>query len=358
MKKEELLEKMELIEDEYIEEAAPEEKQEQAERKNRVLRILIPAALLSAAAVAVFFITRNFFPTIRPETPYETRHVTPDPGAARPENETMPERRWEDLEVYEKFTAFSLDGRQYEACFTRIADELAGESLGPVHFSTQDWNGDPFEDDGEIFTIRGMDRAYALAVRYVDAEGLYSFINYREEPGTLADFSRAIDIPGRLTSTGSAMYNYLDRNGKYHPITFEGLTTAFVQKEILEACQDAPYVPGFDPGFSQMSVGVSIPELGSSNVCFRITEDGHLWTNLLRACFGFNIGEERAKALIEKINENYTGVELIYDEPAPGTAAENEEGAAGDGAQDDGIVIEYTSGAAAPDAAGEEILSE
>ena len=121
---------------------------------------------------------------------------------------------------------------------------------------------------------------------------------------------------------------------------------------------DAPYVPGFDPGFSQMAVGVSIPELGSSNVCFRITEDGHLWTNLLRACFGFNIGEERAKALIEKINENYTGVELIYDEPAPGTAAENEEGAAGDGAQDDGIVIEYTSEAAAPDTAGEEILSE
>ncbi len=181
MKKEELLEKMELIEDEYIEEAAPAEKQGQAGRKHRVLRILIPAALLSAAA-AVFFIARNFFPTIRPETPYETRHVTPDPDAARPENETMPERRWEDLEIYEKFTAFSLDGRQYEACFTRIADELAGESLGPVHFDTQDWNGDPFEDDGEIFTIRGMDRAYALAVRYVDAEGLYSFINYLEEP--------------------------------------------------------------------------------------------------------------------------------------------------------------------------------
>ena len=352
--KEELLEKMELIEDEYIEEAAPEEKQAQAGRKHRVLRILIPAALLSAAAAAIFFIARNFFPTIRPETPYETRHVTADPGATRPENETMPERRWEDLEIYEKFTAFSLDGRQYEACFTRIADELAGESLGPVHFSTRDWNGNPFEDDGEIFTIRDMDSAYALAVRYADAEGLYSFINYMEEPETLADFSRAINMTTLLTATGDAMYYYLDKNGEYHPITFEGLTTAFVQKEILEACQDAPYVPGFDPGFSQMSVGVSIPELGSSNVCFRITEDGHLWTNLLRACFGFNIGEERAKALIEKINENYTGVELIYDEPG---AATGQEGAAGDGAQDDGIVIEYTSGAA-PDAAGEQTRQE
>lgn len=63
---------------------------------------------------------------------------------------------------------------------------------------------------------------------------------------------------------------------------------------------------------------------------------------------------ERNEEAIEKISTNFTGYELIYDEPGEGVP-ENEDGLEN---EEPGIVIEYTTETAVSPASGEEAAEE
>ena len=346
MNNEDLLKNMDLIEDPYIEEAAGSaEAREDAENDSgasgekeavrRALRILIPVAILSAAAAVALLVSRAFYHPLKPnETPYETRHVVPGETEPETRNEITPEPAWGEREIYERFTAMDFQGIHYESCWRRIEESSVGEKLGDVHLVTSDWDGNTEETDAEVFTLNGMDPAYAVAVRYQDTEGTYSFVNRASQPKDLAAFMDALDLKTRLVTMDTASGVYKDQNGHYHTIEFEGITREFVLEEVLEACKDAPYTPELIGGVNELSFGVLIPEFNDHFMTFSVnTENGILWTNILGVGHYFIIGEDAAKDLIEKVNRNFKGYEIIYDyqeEPGvPEIMPEGEESAPG-----------------------------
>ena len=321
MNKEELLKNMDLIEDPYIEEAAPAEDTLEVSVKKegarRVLRILIPVAILGAAAAVALLVSRTLYHPLKPDqTPYETRHVVPGETVPETQNETMTEPAWGEREIYERFTAMDFRGIHYESSWHRIEDGSAGEKLGDVHLVTSDWDGNTEETDAEVFMLNGMDPTYAVAVRYKDTEGTYSFANLASQPKDLAAFMDALDLKTRLVIMDTASGVYKDQTGHYHTIEFEGITREFVLEEVLEACKEAPYAPDFVGGVNELSFGVLVPEFNDHFMTFSVnTENGILWTNILGVGHNFIIGEDAANALIEKVNKNFKGYEIIYDYP-------------------------------------------
>lgn len=349
MKKDEMLEKMELIDERFIEEAAPDGGMgENGGRVRTVLKVLIPAALVAAAALFVVLASRQFFRPEGPEkTPYETKVVYPGGETEKAtEQETATERRWEEMETYERFTAMTLGGTLYEACYVRIDDAAAGEKLSDMHFVTEDWNGNPEEIDGEVFRISGINPEYLICVRYQDTEGTYSFLNPCVLPKDLGDFFSGLNAESQLLTMDTATYYYCDPEGHYHNIQFEGITREFILNDILEAYQDAPYSQEFMVERTAMSFGVQIPELCGHYMSLGISENGYLWSNLMHVGHCFYIGEDAAKALIEKVDQSFTGYELIYDFPDDvQTDVELESGVE--------TMIEYTSEAHTPEAGTE-----
>jgi hypothetical protein len=126
-------------------------------------------------------------------------------------------------------------------------------------------------------------------------------------------------------SYGSAYY-YTD-GGK--TIEFQGLDKQKVWDILFEDGQKCTVVEDPDKLLlngefkKKLDIGINIPVLGCENKSISISENGYLFTNILNKALIFNIGEEKAKNIIDYVKNNCKGYELVYREGDNSQNAEN-----------------------------------
>ena len=126
-------------------------------------------------------------------------------------------------------------------------------------------------------------------------------------------------------SYGSAYY-YTD-GGK--TIEFQGLDKQKVWDILFEDGQKCTVVKDPDKLLlngefkKKLDIGINIPVLGCENKSISVSENGYLFTNILNKALIFNIGEEKAKNIIDYVKNNCKGYELVYREGDNSEIAEN-----------------------------------
>ena len=121
-------------------------------------------------------------------------------------------------------------------------------------------------------------------------------------------------------------YYYTD-GGK--TIEFQGLDKQKVWDILFEDGQKCTVVEDPDKLLlngefkKKLDISTNIPVLGCENKSISISENGYLFTNILNKALIFNIGEEKAKNIIDYVKNNCKGYELVYREGDNSENAEN-----------------------------------
>jgi hypothetical protein len=126
-------------------------------------------------------------------------------------------------------------------------------------------------------------------------------------------------------SYGSAYYY----TGGVKTIEFQGLDKQKVWNILFEDGQKCTVVEDPDKLLlngefkKKLDIGINIPVLGCENKSLSVSENGYLFTNILNKALIFNIGEEKAKNIIDYVKNNCKGYELVYREGDNSENAEN-----------------------------------
>ncbi len=153
---------------------------------------------------------------------------------------------------------------------------------------------------------------------------LYVYINEDYKPKTLYQLGFETNLK-QYGSYGSAYY-YTD-SGK--TIEFQGLDKQKVWDILFATGEKCTLVEDPDKLLlngefkKKLDISTNIPALGCENKSISVSENGYLFTNILNKALIFNIGEEKAKNIIDYVKNNCKGYELVYREGDNSEIAEN-----------------------------------
>ncbi len=297
--------------------------------------------------------------SVTEETEYEKKTVKKDDSSKKadidePFSGTLHERinkiAFYNFSTYEKFNVTEFTGTH-----KYIKDDMLDKQLYENYYDSR--NISMTNTTTNIYKIKDITREVAIAVDLIDLtplfdelersglnpeqrdeaqidyirkhkpdseEGYYIYINEDYKPKTLYQlgFETALKQYG---SYGSAYY-YTD-GGK--TIEFQGLDKQKVWDILFEDGQKCTVVEDPDKLLlngefkKKLDISTNIPVLGCENKSISISENGYLFTNILNKALIFNIGEEKAKNIIDYVKNNCKGYELVYREGDNSENAEN-----------------------------------
>ncbi len=205
---------------------------------------------------------------------------------------------WEELEIYEKYFTFSLDGVKYAKHGGEIYTTYVGEKIGDaVAVGYDEITNEEHNINCEVFGVNKLNR-YA-AVKYEGYDGYYLYkVDEFSPPQSLGQFIEEYNLKEYLSLTQFYYTLDGDDNGHY-----------YFSKDIwdmLLSYSDAPfakdytyYQDGEDIGFSATSEA-----LGIKNRSFQITADGYITTNIADYGYNFYIGTDAARKIIDFVYSN------------------------------------------------------
>ena len=228
--------------------------------------------------------------------------------------------RWEDMKIYEKYSSFPFNGREYGARSGVVPEERLGEKLGDVTACGWDEYADLNGEDAlrtleaEVFAITEISPEYAVAVRFAGTESCYAAVNSSMRPHTLGEFMNALNLQSEL-QFGYIWYEYKRPNGEIAFIRFENAE----REKILEMLLSAPEAENvfseqdFYTEKKLLDISVDVPLFGYKNISIALFEGGWVQTNILETGKRFCIGEENTQAFIEYVIKQCEGYEIRYD---------------------------------------------
>jgi len=255
------------------------------------------------------------------------------PASASAEGTPPP---WEEMEIYDQYSAFIFDGRLYRANGPATIDpeKLEGE---PVELTAFSYGGGQTPEDIDytpehqipalVSHIRGVSAACAVAVQYEGTEEWYpardrNFWDYT--PQTLGQFIDDLNLRENLTF-GTIYYTYWP-GGEHAEVHFDSVDSEKIWELLLSnteaenVCKDIPsgqLLDLFDPEEGEpdtiLEISVSIPILGEENLALEVREDGYISTNLMGMTQkAFQIGEENTQAFVDYVLNECEGYEIRY----------------------------------------------
>ena len=297
--------------------------------------------------------------SVTEETDYEKKIVKTDSSSDALDSETTaqkPNEFYTEIFLRNKYSFEQALYTKYISTHKEIKKDLIDKEIGGYHDInelTLKYEKYKNYDIAKTYILKGISSDLAVAVGFIDMSDFYDefqkysdSINFNEERSKFIQnreptefcvyvnenykvstlyqlgFETALKQYG---SYGSAYY-YTD-GGK--TIEFQGLDKQKVWDILFEDGQKCTVVEDPDKLLlngefkKKLDIGINIPVLGCENKSISISENGYLFTNILNKALIFNIGEEKAKNIIDYVKNNCKGYELVYREGDNSQNAEN-----------------------------------
>lgn len=336
MKSEELLDKMDLIDEKTVQEAL--DYGASGSRKKKVLISVLAAAAALILTVGTAVGVRQIVKGRVWEEKYETRYVSNDAETvAELTDELLVNKPWEEMTMPERYNEISWRGLFY-SIRTIISPERAGEKIADIDVTgTHPFTGEEHTTTAEIYHFNGYDDNAAVLVRFAESPEYFAAVCPAYKPATLGDYLAGINAEEALLVPGIVEYVYYDSSNNVHRITFEGLTKEWLMsyfakyaKVPAETLMEILQKDNAN-NISYMSCRVAEEEFSRENGIFYanfwFTKTGYMATNILDAGHAFYVGEEGVKEFENYLKDNLKGYEDIVrpgpDIKTPETAEEN-----------------------------------
>lgn len=297
--------------------------------------------------------------SVTEETDYEKKIVKTDSSSDALDSETTaqkPNEFYTEIFLRNKYSFERPLYTKYISTNKEIKKDLIDKEIGGYHDInelTMKYEKYKNYDIAKTYILKGISSDLAVALDFIDMSDFYRKIEKNKDSLNLnverwnyiqsqkpTDFYVYINEDYKVStlyqlgfetalkqygSYGSAYY-YTD-GGK--TIEFQGLDKQKVWDILFEDGQKCTVVEDPDKlllngNFKQkLDISTNIPVLGCENKSISISENGYLFTNILNKALIFNIGEEKAKNIIDYVKNNCKGYELVYREGDNSEIAEN-----------------------------------
>ncbi|WP_028505560.1 hypothetical protein [Ruminococcus sp. FC2018] len=297
--------------------------------------------------------------SVTEETDYEKKIVKTDSSSDALDSETTaqkPNEFYTEIFLRNKYSFEQSLYTKYISTHKEIKKDLIGKEIGEYHDInelTMRYEKYKNYDIAKTYILQGISSDLAVAVGFIDMSDFYRKIEKNNDNLNLnverwnyiqshkpTDFYVYINEDYKVStlyqlgfetnlkengSYGSAYY-YTD-GGK--TIEFQGIDKQKVWDILFSNGEKYTLVDDPDKlllngNFKQkLDISTNIPVLGCENKSISISENGYLFTNILNKALIFNIGEEKAKNIIDYVKNNCKGYELVYREGDNSQNAEN-----------------------------------
>lgn len=313
MKKESLLNIVGSIDDEFIEKALPEEKSAKNGKRTKRLRFAAAAACLFAAvAIGIPLISGHFSDHSEVFDPSE-KQKDPNVFFSSEEGYVF---EWEYLSDHERFTSVNCNGMLYLASYTAaINEDSIGEKLEDSVAFGYDTHDKKYTKECEIYSVKGIDSDYYVAVRLEGEREFYSFrANNSVFPYSLGDFMECFSVTEYLPLSKCAVYENNEMTG-YYPVSDD--VSSEVWKMLKQHSDAGISDASLDfsnefRGDNYISFTVNSPEYGVTRNVFTVYDTGYIFTNVNSYGYIINIGEDSAKEIISYVKKNMGNEEIPY----------------------------------------------
>ncbi len=297
--------------------------------------------------------------SVTEETDYEKKIVKTDSSSDALDSETTaqkPNEFYTEIFLRNRYSFEQSLYTKYISTHKEIKKDLIDKEIGGYHDInelTMKYEKYKNYDIAKTYILKGISSDLAVALDFIDMSDFYRKIEKNKDSLNLnverwnyiqshkpTDFYVYINEDYKVStlyqlgfetalkengSYGSAYY-YTD-GGK--TIEFQGLDKQKVWDILFEDGQKCTVVKDPDKLLlngefkKKLDIGINIPVLGCENKSISVSENGYLFTNILNKALIFNIGEEKAKNIIDYVKNNCKGYELVYREGDNSEIAEN-----------------------------------
>ncbi len=237
---------------------------------------------------------------------------------------------------------------KYISTHKEIKKDLIDKEIGGYHDInelTMKYEKYKNYDIAKTYILKGISSDLAVAIAFIDMSDFndefqkYSdSINFNEERPKFIQNREPTEFCVYVNENYkvSTLYQLgfetaLKQYGSYgsKTIEFQGLDKQKVWDILFEDGQKCTVVEDPDKLLlngefkKKLDIGINIPVLGCENKSISVSENGYLFTNILNKALIFNIGEEKAKNIIDYVKNNCKGYELVYREGDNSQNAEN-----------------------------------
>lgn len=307
MRGNEFLDKMELVNSEYVEAA---EKVPYKKKKSWVKWGAIAACLaMIVVAGTMIFNNSNTSPIFIGGIEREYKNISILCG------ESAIEWPWEYKTLSEQYTSVIIEGKEYTSTGIAIDSSLIGEPIGVYDVEGYDsYTDKKHQMQAEVFENSGISAEHIIAVKLGNEYYTFTYGEYNP-PATLGEVLDEYNLANVLEFNRFRTYSGSTENG-YFQIDDD----AYIW-DVLSNCRDATFIQDDTWNGSErdyISFTATSDALGVYKRVFYVSSDGYVRTNIFDYAYTFQIGEEAAGKIISYATEN--GIKTI-DEPYTNTLA-------------------------------------
>lgn len=306
MKKERLLRAIGEIDDDLIEEAAPQNKKI---RKFPYKWISAAACLALVAILGIgMWQGRGINLTAPPLSAESGSDSAKNPIPNHNKDECLAAPKWSEMTPQEQYNGLKFDSVDFSGRCKVITAENIGALLGGGTAEGYDHYKDVTHTmNAAVYEIRGISRECAVAAQLEGRNDYFVYINHEYQPATLGDFIRDLNLKENI-QFGPAYY---EPDSHTELFEFTDIEDEKIWKMLLSD-ETVPAVKDNGTHVYKIYMQTGVPLLGYENLAFGVTEEGYLYTNLLDTSKVFYLGTEKTEAFKNYILENCEYRTLVY----------------------------------------------
>ena len=227
---------------------------------------------------------------------------------------------WEDMTISQQYIEATFMENKYTTKQTDIDNSNIEKYIGIATLKGHDvYTQIDYETKGNVYSIKGINKECAIAIQFENNSGYYVYANLYYRPETLRQFVEDLNLKD-TAFFGLIYYNYWEQNSKgekeYSRIKFLNVDNEKIWNMLFDNLElenvyadDAKFLAHYD---YEILVTVNVPLLGYNNISIQLTDKGYMITNILDTRKGFYIGEDKVRAFLEYLKNNYDGYKLVY----------------------------------------------
>ncbi len=240
-----------------------------------------------------------------PSFPGSTVNIAERVTATNSEYHEIP--KWDEKEIYEKFTEISFNESTYCTRTKEISADCVDGYITDITARGYDIYTDKiFDVNAEVFSISDISSICAVAVKFETNDKYFVYTNIEYTPSTLGEMLDLLNGENTI-SFGTQLCNKKDGNCTeiYDKVLLE---------ELIYKNRESVMLEDFEPKVVY-TVVINIDVLGITNKSLGISADGYITTNIMEQRYTFFVGKEQADAFFETVrfeNEvtDFTGFEI------------------------------------------------
>lgn len=298
MKREDMLDIIGGIDEDFIEEATP--KTFAAKRRRPTMRRLVSAAacFLVAAGIGAGAFAWQTRPLPDLSGRFETKYV------AQSENYFNKNSAQTTISAVNAYMGISYNSNYYKRK-SKLPDENVAGAIKSGVVSEQ---GNVLE----IYGVKGISESCAIALKSWDGSyDIYASMTYL--PKTTGEWNESMSLEKTAKIT-SVQYLFTDENGDKKTVEFRNFDESRVYSLILGSGAEKISVCYGEADDTCLILKMHIPSLGDDGIYVYVTSSGDVYAGMPECRGTYSIGKNAVRRLVNYFAENCEGKELSYIE--------------------------------------------